>query len=129
MNKCNFDINEIGLLVKNVANFGTVRINKCGNLEVKLKNTSNEEKYVLYLTQNNKYIWRRFSGLYKKYNWCCPLNMKRNKPIKFGYDCYLYRPYKISNSEFNTALSAILWFDVYLNKNPKSPSGKYRTKI
>lgn len=127
--KSNFNNIEFDILTKKVGNRGKVRINKCGNLEVKFINTENEEWFVLYFTRNNKYLWRRHAYTY--YGRCqYPLNMRRptcEKGKTWDGENYYYRPYSVENSEFNTFNEAIdYFFRNYLDNFPCTKSGLVR---
>lgn len=108
----NYTNTEVEFLTNKVGNKGKVRVNKCGNLEVKFNNTKDDEWFVLYFTRNKKYLWRRHAVTY--YGKCeYPLNMKRDKKttIHSPYSGdYTYRPYCVDNSEFTTFNEAIDYF-------------------
>lgn len=86
-----------------------IRINKCGNIDIKFNNAEDNEHFVLYLVGNNQYLWRRhvigYWGEWYEY----PLNMKRN----------LNKPYTVSDSYFNNLKEAINYFNYYLKKYRK----------
>lgn len=126
-----FTNEEIQLFINKVGNKGKVRVNKCGNLEIKFNNTSEIEWFVLYFTKNNKYLWRRHAyTYYGKYEY--PLNMKRDKPQKIKnsyYKCgyYMYYPYSVENSEFNNVNEAFnYFFNNYLVNFPLTKNGLIR---
>ena len=125
--KNNFSENEV-LNIKSVfGNDFNVRVNKCGNIELTPINSDNNEYFVLYLTPNKRYLWRRFSlGLfgYKSF----PLNMRnryRTGDINsYTYNGKIYKYYSrnwdIRNCEFNTVNESIDYFKNYVNKYHKN---------
>ena len=125
--KNNFSENEV-LNIKSVfGNDFNVRVNKCGNIELTPINQDNNEYFVLYLTSNKRYLWRRFSlGLfgYKIF----PLNM-RNRYRTGDINSYTYngktykyysRNWDIRNCEFDTVNESINYFKNYVNKYHKN---------
>lgn len=125
--KNNFSENEV-LNIKSVfGNDFNVRVNKCGNIELTPINPDNDEYFVLYLTPNKRYLWRRFSlGLfgYKIF----PLNM-RNRYRTGDINSYTYngktykyysRNWNIRNCEFDTVNESINYFKDYVNKYHKN---------
>lgn len=125
--KNNFSENEV-LNIKSVfGNDFNVRVNKCGNIELTPINQDNNEYFVLYLTPNKRYLWRRFSlGLfgYKIF----PLNM-RNRYRTGDINSYTYngktykyysRNWDIRNCEFDTVNESINYFKNYVNKYHKN---------
>lgn len=125
--KNNFSENEV-LNIKSVfGNDFNVRVNKCGNIELTPVNSNNNEYFVLYLTPNKRYLWRRFSlGLFG-YN-ISPLNMRnryRTGDINsYTYNGKIYKYYSrnwdIRNCEFNTVNESINYFKNYVNKYHKN---------
>ena len=125
--KNNFSENEV-LSIKSVfGNDFNVRVNKCGNIELAPINSDNNEYFVLYLTPNKRYLWRRFSlGLFG-YN-IFPLNMRnryRTSNIEsYSYDgktfTYYQRHWYIEDCKFDSVNEAIDYFKNYVNKYHKN---------
>lgn len=122
--KNNFLENEV-LSIKSVfSNDFNVRVNRCGNIELKPINSVYDEYFVLYLTPNKRYMWRRFSrGTYRDYN-ITPLNM-RNRYRTGDINSYEYhgkiykyysRNFDIRNCEFDSVIDAIEYFKSYIKK-------------
>ena len=103
--KSNFNDSELLSLFKTFGHKLNVRINKAGNIDVvNPKSKNKNEHFVLYLTPNNRYLWRRWFSPY----YCYPLNMVKRK-----------KEFKIENCEFNTVNEAIDYFKYYLKKYHK----------
>ena len=126
--KNNFLENEV-LRIKSVfSNDFNVRVNRCGNIELKPINSCYDEYFVLYLTPNKRYMWRRFNrGCFREYN-ITPLNMKnryRTGDINsYTYNGKTYKYYSrnwdIRNCEFDTVNESINYFKNYVNKYHKN---------
>lgn len=125
--KNNFSENEVSSIKSVFSNDFNVRVNKCGNIELAPINSDNNEFFVLYLTPNKRYLWRRFSlGLfgYKIF----PLNMRnryRTGDINsYTYNGKIYKYYSrnwdIRNCEFDTVNESIDYFKNYVNKYHKN---------
>lgn len=98
-----------------------VRVNKAGNIDLVYRfRTNKNEHFVLYFTQNGKYLWRRHIG----FGYCYPLHMVnrfRTGPIhKDMYDgkpFYWYqRHHDIKDYEFDSVNDAVNYFRNYLRK-------------
>ena len=98
-----------------------VRVNRAGNIDVvNPSRTNDEEHFVLYLTPNKRYMWRRWFDKY----YCHPLNMvnrKRVGEIHYGTwngqkFSYYNRSWDIKNCEFDTVDEAITYFKNYATK-------------
>ena len=116
--KCNFSENELVSLINELGRKLSIRINRAGNLDVIKPNRTNpNEHFVLYLTSNNRYLWRRWFSPY----YCYPLNMKGRKRIgeihhgDWGGTWY-NRAWDIRNCEFDTVDEAITYFKGYMKK-------------
>ena len=123
--KNNFLENEVLNIKSAFSNDFNVRVNKCGNVELTPINSDNGEFFVLYLTPNKRYLWRRFSlGLfgYKIF----PLNMRNrcNKIETYTFNGktykYSHRDFDIRNCEFDTVNESIDYFKNYVNKYHKN---------
>lgn len=117
--KQNFTESEFNM-VKNMC--GT-NLNACLNKAGNIKVTQNGKGYfwVLYLTPNNRYLWRKHGdGTYA--NYCYPLNM-RNRNVTdtyktpYGYTCTYYNFAK--HAEFDTVEQAVNYFKNYMKKYHK----------
>ena len=117
--KKNFTNEEISKIVCAMVGKLFTRINKAGNIEVINPARKNKyEKFVLYLTPNGRYLWRRwFDECY-----CYPLNRvnrKDKKTITSYYDGeeHVYEYYNwAKNAEFNTVDEAIKYFAGYMKR-------------
>lgn len=125
--KNNFSENEVSNIKSVFGNDFNVRVNKCGNIELTPINSDNGEFFVLYLTPNKRYLWRRFNpGLFGYA--CCPLNMRnryRTGDINsYTYNGKIYKYYSrnwdIRNCEFDTVNESIDYFKNYVNKYHKN---------
>ena len=119
--KSNFNEAEILTVFGAFNNKFDVRVNKAGNINLVYRfRTNPDEHFVLYYTQNKKYLWRRHIGN----GYCYPLNMvnrKRTGPIHKdiynGKPFYWYtRRFDINDCEFETVNDAVNYFRNYLRK-------------
>jgi hypothetical protein len=119
MQKNNFSNEQLLEIFNVLANKLNVRVNRAGNIDVINPNRKNHwEHFVLYLTPNKRYLWRRWFDR----SYCYPLNMKNRKEFeKITYD-YLgnertYYHYDFSkHAEFDTVTEALDYFKKYMKK-------------
>lgn len=119
MQKNNFS-NEQSLEIFNALSSKLfVRVNRAGNIDVVNPNRKNHlEHFVLYFTQNKRYLWRRWFDR----NYCYPLNMKNRKDFDHvTYDIcgqtYTYDRYNFAkHAEFDTVTEALDYFKGYMKK-------------
>ena len=120
--KQNFTDEEIHLVLKSLGSDLLIRLNKSGNIEVVIPSTREREHFVLYLTPNKRYLWRR----HNKLGDCYPLNMRNRKQLSELIHEYtslgktfkqVYKYYDFSkHAEFDTVKDALAYFIPYLKK-------------
>lgn len=120
--KSNFTEAEILTVFGAFNNKFDVRVNKAGNIDLVYRfRTNKNEHFVLYFTQNGKYLWRRHIG----WGYCYPLNMRGRKRIGPINKVVLYdgtvvkyyeRHFNIKDCEFETVNDAVNYFRNYLKK-------------
>lgn len=122
--KNNFLENEVSSIKSVFGNDFNVIVNKAGNIKLTKINSDNSEYFVLYLTPNKRYMWRRFSrGTYRDYN-ITPLNMRNRyrtgdiNSYEYNGKTYKYysRNFDIRNCEFDSVIDAIEYFKSYIKK-------------
>ena len=124
--KNNFSEIEFSNVKSAFGNNFNVRVNKAGNIELTHIDSNNHEFFVLYFTDNGRYLWRRLGiGMFGIY--AHPLNMKnryRTSNIEsYSYDGktfkYYQRHWNIEDCKFDSVNEAIDYFKNYIKKYNK----------
>ena len=117
--KKNFTNEEISKIVCAMSGKLFTRVNKAGNIEVINPARKNKyERFVLYLTPNGRYLWRRWFDKF----YCYPLNRvnrndKKNITVNYDGSEHVYEYYDwAKNAEFDTVDEAIKYFTMYMKR-------------